>query len=258
MVWCHMCKKSFSIKTKGALEILRHHRTEKHLRRDQRWRYDHLKSTDPVCGKTQHRVRGRNGKILSKMERAKELSKFIHVELVDVGERLSFYEDFVKGITTAAVIPESRTRRQLCLVGYFIHANGDLSILRNLWSRVGSYTNHQAALCEFDCGEERFSVNIVSYSVSLRISLALAIPFCPFRQFFNISTAPWTTSQNRSQLNSASALNMRIKMSLSLNVCEVLERIRAISGLHLQTFSSIDRYSWRVMVLVPTSRVHPV
>ena len=36
MVWCHICKRSFSIKTKGTMEILRHHRTEKHLRRDQR------------------------------------------------------------------------------------------------------------------------------------------------------------------------------------------------------------------------------
>ena len=48
MVWCHMCKKNFSIKSKGPLEILRHHRTEKHLRRDQRWRYEHLRSVDPV------------------------------------------------------------------------------------------------------------------------------------------------------------------------------------------------------------------
>ena len=32
MVWCHMCKKNFSIKSKWALEILRHHRTERHLR----------------------------------------------------------------------------------------------------------------------------------------------------------------------------------------------------------------------------------
>ena len=42
MVWCHICKKNISVKTKGTLEILRHHRTEKHLRRDQRWRYEHL------------------------------------------------------------------------------------------------------------------------------------------------------------------------------------------------------------------------
>ena len=50
MVWCHICKKNISVKTKGTLEILLHHRTEKHLRRDQRWRYEHLKSVDPVTG----------------------------------------------------------------------------------------------------------------------------------------------------------------------------------------------------------------
>ena len=38
MFWCHMCKKNFSVRTKGPVEILRHHRTEKHFRRDQRWR----------------------------------------------------------------------------------------------------------------------------------------------------------------------------------------------------------------------------
>ena len=42
MVWCHICKKNFSIKSKGPYEILRHHRTKRHLRRDQRWRYEHL------------------------------------------------------------------------------------------------------------------------------------------------------------------------------------------------------------------------
>ena len=160
-VWCHMCKKNFPIKTKGAFEILRHHRSERHLQRDQRWRYEHLKSTDPVKGKTQHRVRGRNGKILTKVELAKELPKVIHVELVDVGERFPFYEDLIKGTTTAVVTPESRTRTQLCLIGDFIHTHGDLSVLRNLWARVGSYTNHQAAFCDFDWGEKRLSVSIV-------------------------------------------------------------------------------------------------
>ena len=90
MVWCHMCKKNFSIKTKGTVEILRHHRTEKHLRRDQSWRYEHLRTTDSVTGKIQHRVRGRNGKILNKSELAHELPKFIHTELIDVGERSHF------------------------------------------------------------------------------------------------------------------------------------------------------------------------
>ena len=63
MVWCHICKKNSSIKSKGPYEILRHHRTERHLRRNQRWRYELLKSTDPVTGNVQHRVRGGNGKV---------------------------------------------------------------------------------------------------------------------------------------------------------------------------------------------------
>ena len=160
MVWCHMCKRNFSVRTKGVYEILRHHRSERHLRKDQRWRYEHLKSVDPITGKTQHRVRGRNGKILSKAELARELPKFIHAELVDVGERFPFYEDYLKGNTAAVVTPQSRTKTQISLVGDFIQSQGDLTVLRRLWSRVGAFTNYQAAFHDFDWSEERMSVSI--------------------------------------------------------------------------------------------------
>ena len=181
MVWCHICKKNFSIKSKGPYEILRHHRTERHLRRDQRWRYEHLRSTDPVSGKVQHRVRGGNGKLLSKVELAKELTKFIHVELVDIGERFPFYEDFIKGSTTALVTPEARVKTQLCLVGDFIKTQGDMMVLRNLWSRVGSFTNHQATFNDFDWGEERLSVSTI-YSNGLILAF---LSFFPFHIFSN-------------------------------------------------------------------------
>ena len=164
MVWCHICKKNFSIKSKGPYEILRHHRTERHLRRDQRWRYEHLRSTDPITGKTQHRVRGGNGKLLTKVELAKELPKFKNLELVDIGERFPFYNDFVKGSTTALVTPEARIKTQLCLVGDFIKTQGDLMVLRNLWSRMGPFTNHQATFNDFDWGEERLSVSTIFFS----------------------------------------------------------------------------------------------
>ena len=132
IVWCHMCKKNFSIKSKGPLEIFRHHRTEKHLRRDQRWRYEHLRSVDLVGGKIQHLVSGRNGRVLSNIELAKELPKFINVELVDIGERFAFYDDFVRGRTTPLSTREPRARTQLCFVADFLQTQGDLSILRNL------------------------------------------------------------------------------------------------------------------------------
>ena len=156
-VWCHMCEKNFSIWTKGPIEILRHHRTEKHVRRDQRWRYEHLKSTDRIAGKVHHRVRGRKGKILTKRELAKELPKVIHTELMDVGERFSFYDDFVQGRTTALDRPESRSRTQLRIVADFLGTQGDFSVLRNLWARLSSLTDHQAS--DFDWGEEHMTVN---------------------------------------------------------------------------------------------------
>ena len=159
MVWCHICKKNFSIKSKAPYEILRHHRTQRHLRRDQRWRYEHLRSTDPITGKVQHRVRGANGRILTKMELAKELPHFINEELVDIGERLPFYDDYIKGSTTALVTTESRAKTQLCLVGDFAKTQGDLMVLRNLWSRMGSFTNHQATVTDFDWEEERLTVS---------------------------------------------------------------------------------------------------
>ena len=161
MVWCHICKKNFSIRSKGPYEILRHHRTQRHLRRDQRWRYEHLRSTDPVTSKVQHRVRGANGKILSKMELAKALPHFINEELVDIGERFPFYDDYIKGSTTALVTAESRAKTQLCLVGDFAKTQGDMMVLRNLWSRMGSFTNHQATVTDFDWGEERLTVSSV-------------------------------------------------------------------------------------------------
>ena len=160
MVWCHICKKNFSIKSKGPYEILRHHRTDRHLRRDQRWRYEHLRSVDPVSGKVQRRVRGANGKILTKIELANQLPKFIKAELVDIGERFPFYEDFIRGTTTALVTQEARVKTQLSLVGDFIKTLGDLSVLRNMWARMGAFTNHQATVCDFDWSEERMSVSI--------------------------------------------------------------------------------------------------
>ena len=159
MVWCHICKKNISVKTKGTLEILRHHRTEKHLRRDQRWRYEHLKSVHSVSGKVQQRVRGRNGKILSEIELAKEMRHFMHVELVDIGERFPFYDDFIKGTSTTLVTPESRAKTQIHLIGNFVQQLGDIGMLRKLWSQIGSLTNYQISYCDFDWGEERISVS---------------------------------------------------------------------------------------------------
>ena len=86
------------------------------------------------------------------MELAEELPKFTHMELVDTGARFPSYDDFVKGSNTALVTTEAGAKTQLCLIGDFIKSQGDMMVLRNLWSRVGSFTNHQATFTDFaDC-----------------------------------------------------------------------------------------------------------
>ena len=76
--------------------------------------------------------------MLTKFELAKELPLFIHAELVDIGERFPFYEDFLEGSTTALVTPDSRAKTQLRLIADFIQHQEDILLLRNLGSRIGS------------------------------------------------------------------------------------------------------------------------
>ena len=168
---------NISVKSKGTLEILRHHRTEKHLHKDQRWCYEHLKSVHPVTGKVQHQVRGRNSRVLTKIELAKELPHFIHAELVDIGERFPFNDDFVKGTATTLVTPASRAKTQIHLVADFVQHQGDLSLLRRMWSQVGSLTNYQASYCDFDWSEERVSVSSFA---------SFQLPRCNVNVRFNI------------------------------------------------------------------------
>ena len=81
--------------------------------------------------------------------------------LVDIGERFPFYEDFVRGRTTPLINPESRASTQLCIVADYIQYHGDIALLRSMWAKISSFTDHQAALCDFDWGEERMTVSVI-------------------------------------------------------------------------------------------------
>ena len=77
--------------------ILRHHATERHLRKDQRWRYELLSIEDPITKAVKHGVRGRDGMLLTPYELELEIPNFMEGELVDTGEKLPFYEDYMQG-----------------------------------------------------------------------------------------------------------------------------------------------------------------
>ena len=159
--YCQICKGNISIYGRGAREILRHHATERHLRKDQRWRYEHLSTEDPVTKMVKHHVRGKDGKLLTPYELQLELPKFKDVPLVDIGEKLPFYEDYMRGTDYMTSSSENRARVQVSILGHYLRTHGDISALRNLWSDVGVVVNHQALFTDFDWSRERLSVSIL-------------------------------------------------------------------------------------------------
>ena len=96
--YCMLCKTNVSIYSKGAREILRHCRTEGHLKKDQKWRYVHLQETDEVTGNITHQVRGKDGWVLTPVELEREKPLFIDVPLVEAGDRFPFFEDYMASI----------------------------------------------------------------------------------------------------------------------------------------------------------------
>ena len=159
------CKANIPIYGKGAREILRHHSTGKHLRKDQRWRYEYLYKTDPVTKTRIHQVRGKDGKVLSPYQLELELPKFIDKELVEIGPKLPFYDDYLSGMDYMASSSDNRARVQLSMLGRFLPTYGDIEVLKRFWSNVGVIVNHQALFTDFDWSKERLTVSILQYSV---------------------------------------------------------------------------------------------
>ena len=157
--YCQTCKGNISMYGRGVKEILRHHSTEHHLRKDQRWRYEHLSVEDPVTGTIRHHVRGSYGKLLTPYELELEYSHFRHAELA-IGEKFPFYDEFMAGNTHMTSSSKSRVRVQISILGHFLPAFGNIGCLRSLWRDVGVVVNHQALFADFNWGKESLTVRI--------------------------------------------------------------------------------------------------
>ena len=173
--YCQTCKGNVSIYGNGAREILRHYATEKHLRKDQRWRYEHLSTVDPVTKTVQHQVRGNDDKVLTPYQLQLELPLFIDAELVDIGEKLLFYHEFFTGAQYMASSSDNRARVQISILGHYNPTFGDIRALRGLWNDIGVVVNHQALFADFDWGEEQLSVSILLKLKSLPAPLPLIL-----------------------------------------------------------------------------------
>ena len=157
--YCQICKANISIYSKGAREILRHHASEKHLRKDQRWRYEYLYKIDPVTKARIPQVRGWDGKLLTPYQLQMELRHFKDAELVDIGEKLPFYDEFMAGEDHMSSSSENRARIQISVLGRFIPSYGDIDILRGFWRDIGVVVNHQSLFTDFNWTKERLTVS---------------------------------------------------------------------------------------------------
>ena len=158
-IYCQICKCNVSIRAKGPKEILRHFATERHLRKDQRWRYEYLTIEDPLTKRRRYQVRGRNGQVLSNYQLQLELPLFINSELVDIGEKLPFYDEAMAGADYMAPSPQNRAKIQISVLGRFLPLSGDIQVLRSLWQQVGAAVNHQAIFSDIDWSTTRLSVS---------------------------------------------------------------------------------------------------
>ena len=158
--YCQSCKGNISIHVRGAKKILHHHSTERHLRKDQRRRYEHLAIDDPVTKTIRHQVRGRDGKILWPYDLGSEYDKFKDAELVDIGKKLPFYNEYMAGHDHLTTSSENRVRVQISVFDHFLPSFGNIGAFRGLWKDIGLEVNHQALFSDFNWGKEQLSLSI--------------------------------------------------------------------------------------------------
>ena len=164
--YCQICKANISMFSKGAREIVRHYQSESHLRKDQRWRYEHLRLVDPVTGQVRHEVRGKDGRVLTPVELEREKPLFENAVLVDIGDKHPFYDDYIAGTTATPSSEEIRICTQISLVGHFVPQCGDVLLLQTLWNQIGIAANHKEPFSPLEWGATTLTVSILSFLTS--------------------------------------------------------------------------------------------
>ena len=122
--------------------------------------------TDPVTKAQIRQVRGKDGKVLTPYKLELELPKFIDAELVEIGLKLPFYDEYMSGVYYMASSSDNRARIQQSVLGRFLPAYGDLVVLKRFWSDVRVIINYQALITDFDWSKEQLTISMLLYSFS--------------------------------------------------------------------------------------------
>ena len=97
--------------------------------------------------------------------------KFTDIPLVDIGEKMPFYDEAMAGNDHMTSSSENRVRVQISILGHFLPSFGDIGSLRSLWRDIGIVVNHQALFSDFNWGKEHLSVRLGFLSMILYLFL---------------------------------------------------------------------------------------
>ena len=90
-----------------------------------------------------------------------EYPKFKDAQLVDIGEKLPFYDESMAGADYMSASSDNRPRIQISVLCEFLPQHGDLDVLRNIWTDVGVVVNHQPLFMDFEWTKEILSVSTI-------------------------------------------------------------------------------------------------
>ena len=130
---------------------------------------------DPVSRTKIYQVRERDGKLLTPYQLEMELPKFIGAQLVENGQKLPFYYEYMTGMDYMSSSSDYRAKIQLSILAKFLPRSGDLELLRFFWNDVGVVVNHQTLSTDFNWGRERLSVSL-KFPPNSFISFLLPVP----------------------------------------------------------------------------------
>ena len=124
--YCQICKTNVSIFSKGTREIVRHYPSEAHLRKCQRWRFEHSGKKNKISGVIKHEVRAMDGLFLTALELEKKKTLLETATLVDIGSKYPFYEEYLEKTGGSATPADVRLGTQILLLGLFTRHCGNI------------------------------------------------------------------------------------------------------------------------------------
>ena len=101
-VYCVLCRRNISMRTRGLYELKRHFQRDCHIRADQRFR-------EKYCPR---KVRGRDGRVMYGSRLKAKREAYMELDVPDLDSKRPFYYDVLRGKPFTFTAEESRVRIQ--------------------------------------------------------------------------------------------------------------------------------------------------